>query len=42
MAKALQDIPERAREVPSGVEMEGGDWVIPEFKERTKYASLTE
>ena len=42
MARALQGLPENSREIPSGVVLEDGDWVIPEFKEHAKYSNLTD
>jgi penicillin-binding protein 1A len=42
MSRALQGLPEVAREIPSGVVLEDGDWVIPEFKENAKYSNLTD
>ena len=31
MGIALKDVPQEAREVPSGVTQVDGDWFIPEF-----------
>jgi penicillin-binding protein 1A len=31
MSTALRDVPQQAREVPTGVTQLDGDWFIPEF-----------